>query len=162
VTGIDGSHVEAGFAPRRSAPPPADTALISANDSPVVLTDGWTMRDGDSRGRTFLDAEHYYFVAPTTNTNRILFNSNFKIPWGGVPYEIWADLIVFTCTPRIGSPTGGEDMPPMPPQAVVFDDIQIGNPGVATDPYQIVAYISVSAIETYIGRGDFDWMLVTF
>ncbi|MBI1850119.1 MAG: hypothetical protein HYR85_07220 [Planctomycetes bacterium] len=162
VTIIDGSQVQAGFGPLPGAGEPGAPTLLSATDSPTVVTDGWTMRLGDSRSLMFFDAECYSFNVPTTNNNRILFNVNLKVPRGGIPNELWGDLILVSCTPRIGPNSRGEDMPPVPQRAIYFDDIQFGNPGSQSDPYQIVGFIRMDQqIENLLGTGTYDWMLVT-
>ncbi len=162
---LDGTQVEAGFLPR-GEDAGATPGFISSSNAPAVLSDGWTMRYGDSRPNgqgfpTFLDAECYNFFAPTRDSDSILFTVNLKIPRQGLPNELWGDLIVFTCTPRIGSRNGGEDMPPVPAQAILIDDVRFGDPGSRSDAYQVNGFIRISRLENDIGVGTFDWMLVT-
>jgi hypothetical protein len=165
ITVLDGSLLTAGFGPLPASTSSPSESLLSATDAPVVVSDGWTMRLGDSRNQSFFDAECYSFSSPTTNNNRILFNVNLKVPRAGIPNELWGDLVIFACNPRIGSSTGGEDMPPVPSRAIFFDDIRFGNPGSAADPYQVVGFVrmdtALESIPQLGGPGTFDWMLLT-
>jgi hypothetical protein len=158
---IQGSSLRAGFIelqPDRVLGEEAGGSL-ALNSAPVA-SDSWTalLGETDDSPPDSLENESYSFNAPTSGLATITFCTSIKVPRGGLPAGMGADIVIIPATPRNGG--SGSDLPPRPVTSIFIDDIFFGNPGPGTTPRQVIAFADLPLIEQVLGAGTFDWFVL--
>ncbi len=138
-----------------------ETPPVFVLDTPPLVIDAWTAHfpDTDGGAPDTFENESYLFVTPTPDLDNLTFCFALKVPRGGIPQQLAADIIIIPSNPRNGA-FGGEDMPPRPANNLFIDDIQFLNPGPGNQAREVIAFVDFPLIENSIGTGAFDWFIL--